>query len=208
LILQMMEQAGPDSLRAVLDSVFADPAYRWAERPALLGWLDRGWRWLTSALQQFQDDNPVLFHWFYLALIAILAVIILHAAWVVFRTTRAAVAREQSASATAVRAPLTPVWYVERSRELAADGRFAEALMTAFQALVLDLDRRGMVRYRAGKTPREYVREPTLDPADRERMGDLVHRLYRYVFGHEPCGQQEYQAWLEAAGGRWRAAPA
>lgn len=196
-----------DSLRVVLDSVFADPLYDWAERPALMGWFSRGWRWLTQSLQSFQDNNPDLFRWFVVVLIALLAVIVLHAAWVVFRTTREASAADEGPVVPQRQAPRTAVWYQGQAEALAESGRFPEALMAAFHALVLDLDRRGVVRYHPSKTPREYVADRRLAPDDRERLAGLVGGLYRHVFGHEPCGETEYRAWLADASERWHAAP-
>ena len=202
----MVQELRPDALRLVIDSVFANPIYDWAERPAILGWLSRSWQWLVAALQQFQDDNPALFRWFLFALIGVLVVIMLHAAWVMFRTTRAATARAAPSSATSPEMRRTAVWYQDLADRFAGEDRFAEALMAAFQALVLDLDERGMVRYHPSKTPREYVQEHTLVTGDRERLDTLVGSLYRYVFGHEPCGDREYRSWLEAASGGWHAA--
>jgi len=205
VILTMIQEPSVDSLRVVLDSVFAGPAYDWVERPAVLGWLARGWHWLVAILQQFQDDNPALFQWFVFGLIAVLVVIMIHAGWVVFRTTRSATATART-SATPPVTRRTALWYQGQANDLAGEGRHAEALMAAFQALVLDLDERGMVRYHPSKTPREYVNENTLVGGDRERLGSLVRGLYRYVFGHQTCGDDEYRSWLESASGGWHAA--
>jgi len=197
-----------DSLRAVIDSVFADPVYQWSERPAVLGWLADGWRWLTTALQQFQQANPALFRWFQVALVGVLALILLHTLWVMIRTTRAASDRERALGPSPAEAPRTTVWYQDHADALADQGRFTEALLAAFQALVLDLDRRGVVRYHPSKTPQEYTSEATLTVVDRERFGALVGMLYGYVFGHQPCGDLEYRHWLAAASERWHATPA
>ncbi len=202
------QDVAQDTLRAVIDSVFADPVYDWVERPAVLGWLADGWRWLTAALQQFQDANPALFRWFQVALVAVLMLILLHAVWVMVSATRAASGRERPVGNSPPEAPRTTVWYQDRADALATEGRFAEALLAAFQALVLDLDGRGVVRYHPSKTPREYTGEATLTSADRERFGALVGMLYGYVFGHQPCGDPEYRHWLATASERWHATPA
>ena len=204
----MLQGAGPDSLRAVLDSVFAASEYDWAERPALVSWLGRWWQWLIRTLQAFQDNNPGLFRWFVTAMIVILALVVLHAWWVMFRTTREATARDEAPSVKKPQPPRTAVWYHDRAEGLAHEGHFSEALMAAFQALVLDLDRRGLVRYHPSKTPREYVQEEALNSEDRQRLGMLVGTLYQYVFGHEPCGHLQYQTWLAQAADGWHAATA
>lgn len=197
-----------DALRAVIDSVFADPAYDWSERPAVLGWLADGWRWLTTVLREFQDANPALFRWFQVALIVVLLAIILHAVWVVVRTTRAASARDRAVGPAPPEVPRTAGWYQAHADELAGQGQFTEAMLAAFHALILDLDRRGVVRYRPSKTPREYIGEATLTSADQERFGSLVGMLYGYVFGHQPCGDSDYRDWLAMASKRWHATPA
>lgn len=195
-----------DSLRALIDSVFTAPEYDWAERPVLLGWLADGWHWLTTTLQRFQDANPELFRWFQIVLIALLALIILHAMWVMMRTARAAGEYGRAAADSAIEAPRTALWYRDRADVLATDGRFAEALMAVFHALILDLDRRGMVRFHPSKTPREYATETSLASSDRERLGKLVGSLYGYVFGHQQCGPLEYRQWLATAAEGWHAA--
>ena len=77
----------------------------------------------------------------------------------------------------------------------------------AFRALVLDLDRRGLLRFHPSKTPGEYTRDPGLPPAERERLRALVQALYGYAFARRPCGPVEYQSWRGLAGeGRHAAA--
>lgn len=199
-------QASSDSLRAVLDTVFSRREYQWAERPALLGWLADAWNWLTETLRRFQQANPDLFLWFQIALLAILAGIVLHAGWVMLRTARAARQFALRAEAPSVAAPRTAGWFRDRAADLAGDGRFSEALLAAFQALVLDLDHREMLRFHPSKTPGEYAAESAMADLDRERFRSLVSQLYRYVFGHQHCGESEYRRWVESAGEGWHAA--
>src|ERR1044072_6701792 len=70
--------------------------------------------------------------------------------------------------------------------ELAAQGRYAEALGHLFLAVVLELDKRKAVRFHASKTPAEYVGEARLDATARSTLDTLVAPLYRHLLGGGP----------------------
>ena len=78
-----------DSLRAVLDSVFAGPAYVWAEPWRPLAFLSRWWDALLDWLVALNQRNPQAFTLLYWSLVAGLVLIFVHAGWVLFRTVRA-----------------------------------------------------------------------------------------------------------------------
>ena len=185
----------PDSLRAVLDSVFAGPAYRWVERPEPLVQVRRWLAGLTGWLTALRDDNPLAFRIILAALIVVLIAILVHAGWILVRTVRPA--------PPGAGLPVSPTfrrdaaWYRGEAERLAAAGRFAEAMQADFLALILALDRASLVRFHPAKTPREYTREPSLPAPDRAELAELVGALYRYVFAREPCGPAEYRAWRE-----------
>jgi len=203
----MQAPVSPDSLRAVLDSVFTQPAYAWLETPAPLLWLRRAWRWLTEALDTFQADNPGLFKWFVVLLILLLALIMVHAGWVLLKTARATEDEAPRGPGEVAAPPRTAAWYRAEAERLGGVGHYREALAAAFHALVLDLDGRGILRYHPSKTPREYLHDGTLATEDRSRLAALVQGLYGYRFGQRPCGPEEYRAWVDAASARWHAAP-
>ena len=52
-----MAPAGADSLRRVLDSVFAAPAYAWVEKPQALGFL---LRWINAVARRLQGCFMVM----------------------------------------------------------------------------------------------------------------------------------------------------
>jgi hypothetical protein len=195
-----------DSLRVVLDSVFAGPAYDWREQIDPVRWLLYGWNALTSWLSAFREGNPVLYQWFLFALVAVLIFIVVHAAWTMASTFRTGLLVHDGPT----RAPKPEVrdaaWYARRADRYASEGRFAEAIQAAWHALVLELHTGGVVRYRPAKTPGEYARERTLTQEDRARLSRLVVDLYRFVFGREPCTEREYHAWRALAAGDWHAA--
>jgi len=199
-----MDAAQADSLRAVLDSVFAAPAYRWVEQPRPLRLLREWWDALRAWLVAFESGNPALFKAFVIALIALLAAILLHAAWIAARTVRAAGRGDDAYRPTA--APRRDLaWYREAADRAAAEGRYAAALQLAFVALALSLDARGIVRFHPAKTPGDYAREAVLGGEDRARLRSLVAALYRYAFGGEPCGPEDYRRWRDSAA-EWHAA--
>ena len=195
-----------DSLRVVLDSVFAGSAYDWREQIDPLRWLLYGWNALTDWLSALRAGNPVLYQWFVFALVAVLVLIVVHAAWTLARTFRTGrLGRDLPERAPAVE-PRDAAWYARRADRYAREGRFPEAIQAAWHGLLLELDTRGLVRYRPAKTAGEYAEERTLTQADRERLSGLVVDLYRFVFGREPCTEREYHAWRSLAGGDWHAA--
>jgi hypothetical protein len=195
-----------DSLRAVLDSVFAGSAYDWREQIDPVRWLWYGWNALADWLSALREGNPVLYQWFLFALVAILVLIVVHAAWTLARTFRTGQLVRDSRERTPAPEPRDAAWYARQADRYAGERRFAEAIQAAWHALVLELDTRGLVRYRSAKTPGEYAGERTLTPADRERLSGLVVDLYRFVFGREPCTEREYHAWRSLAAGDWHAA--
>ena len=183
----------PDSLRAVLDSVFAGPAYRWVERPEpaaqLRGWLNELEQWLAS----LRDHNPLGFKAFIAALIIVLIAILVHAGWVLVRTVR-----PRSQDTGPIQSPVIRRdrdWYRREAERLAGEGRYPEAMQADFLALVLALDAAQQVRFHPAKTPREYTRESRLDPGLRAELSGLVGALYEYVFARRPCGLAEYREW-------------
>lgn len=188
-----------DSLRQVLDQVFASGAYTWTDPvvgpvPAWVRWLGAAIRWLvglwnrlTSATRAF--STPLL--WLFLALGALLLV---HAA---FRLAAAA-RRERDAEAQGPGRPAVrrdAEWFRTRSAELAAAGRYGEAMVAAFHAAMLGLDRRGAARYHPGRTPAELARTARLADAPLRTLRGLVAELYRAAFGGEEVSPARYREW-------------
>jgi hypothetical protein len=85
------------------------------------------------------------------------------------------------------------------AEQLARAGRYAEALAHRFLAVVLDLDRAEALRFHASKTPAEYVGEARLDETGRATFATLVARLYRHLFGAQPCDEMDYRDFGDAA---------
>jgi hypothetical protein len=195
--------ASPDALRAALDSVFASPAYRWAETPSPIRFLREWWDRLGDWLDGLRAGNPAAFRLLVLALLVALVLVLAHGAWVVWQTVRSGAGPEDRTPGPAARAPRDAAWYLREADRAAAAGRMGDALQLAFVGLALTLDGQGLLRYHASKTPAECVREARLAGADRDRLRELVRALYAYVFGGRPCGPDDYRRWRDDIGRPW-----
>jgi hypothetical protein len=195
-----------DSLRAVLDSVFAAPAYRWTDGPDPLRWarewIGRFFDWLFD----LRSEHPAGFKVLVAAGALVLCAILVHAGVIFWRTVRQATAEESAERRAQGVEERDADWYLRRADEAARAARYAEALRFVFAGVVLRLEATGAVRRAAGKTPADYAREARLAPADRERLRELVRALYRHVYGGEPCDPADYRRWRGAAGDEWHVA--
>jgi len=184
-----------DSLRAVLDSVFAGSAYQWSERREPLRFLRRWWEALGPWLGRLQERHPELFDLLFWLLVMLFAGIVLHGAWIVYRTVRGAHAPRSQSEGPTPPPPRGAEWYRREADRLAGLGHYAEAMQHDFLALVLELDARQVVRFHPSKTPGEYAREARLPDEHRGVLRDLVRELYAVAFAGRSCGRSEYEAW-------------
>lgn len=187
---------GADSLRAVLDSVFAAPKYRWVERPHPFAFLTRWWRELSDWLGLVQERHPDIFWVLFWGLVVVLVAIFVHGAWVMARTLRAAgaPAGAEDAASPEVRGA---AWYRREALRLARLNQYPEAMQADFLALVLELDQRRLLRFHPSKTPHEYTAEAKLAEPSRTAFRELVRTLYGYAFARQPCGAAEFALWRE-----------
>lgn len=191
----------PDSLRRALDQVFARPEYAWTVQRNPLEWLRELWYRLLDWLGSMQGAHPAGFKALLVLLIVVLAALLAHIGYVVWRITRPTVATPSGATARTegglrledARA------HRERAQELVRAARYAEALAHEFVALLLDLERLKAVTFHPSKTPAEYVGEARLDPSGRASLADLVGRLYRHLFGAVPCDEHGFRDFAAAA---------
>ncbi len=191
-----------DSLQAVLDSVFAGPAYQWTERRHPLGFLRDWWQDLGEWLGRLQDRHPDLFQLLFWVLVGLLVGIVLHGAWILYRAVRVANAPRERTRGPVTPPPRDAAWYRQEAERLAGLGRYAEAMHHDFLALVLELDSRRALRFHPSKTPGEYAREARLPDEDRGVLQGVVRDLYAVAFARRPWGPGEYRAWrARLAGG-------
>jgi hypothetical protein len=196
------QAAGPsaDSLRAVLDTVFASKDYQWQSRPDPVSMFTRWMESLQRWVSRLQEGHPVAFRWLLIGLLIMVLAIFAHAAWVFLRAIRSGARLGEGLPAGA--GPRRDrAWYRREADRLAAQGRYAEAVQADFLSLVLALDELRLLKFHPSKTPAEYGMEARLSGEPREEFRDLVRRLYGYAFARRPCGPTEFEDW------RARAAP-
>jgi hypothetical protein len=198
-------QQAEDSLRAVLDSVFASGRYEWSERPDPLAFLRHWWLNLQRWLEALAHSHPDLYLVVLWGAVAVLAAIVLHASWSLYRIVRGATAPPSTSEASASSSLPGSVWFRAEAGRLAREGRYAEAMRADFRGLILELDARSVVRFNPSKTPFEYAREPGLSSPDRGWLEDLVRSLYAFAYAGQPCGPAEFAGWQRKV--EWRASP-
>lgn len=185
----------PDSLRAVLDTVFRAPEYEWVQRPNAFAPLWAKVLEFLEWLRGLEQAAPALYWLILWVLASILVVIVVHAGWVVARTlgaARAPAAADQAGPAAEVHGV---AWYRREAQRLAQQGRYVEAVQADFAGLLLELDQSGTLRFHPSKTPYEYIAELKAGPPVRAEFGALVRALYGYAFARRPCGPEEYASW-------------
>ena len=187
-----------DSLRRVMRRVFAGPEYQWVEQQRLLSWIARQWQHLKDWLDQFSQNHPVGFNIFLVLLVVALVALLVHIGYVMWRIVQPAARTGTAPSPTAL-VVMNAEAHLARAEELAARGRYAEALGHRFVAAVLELDERKALRFHVSKTPAEYVGEARLDQTGRAALASLVAQLYRHLFGAVPLGEAEYRSFGAAA---------
>jgi Domain of unknown function (DUF4129) len=193
-----------DSLRAVLDSVFASPAYDWEGRTDLFAPVRRLALFLLDWLTQWGRAHPVALRLLFWTLLTLLGVLLARAALAVFRGFRRG---DRDSGPLSLPTLKDAKWYRHEAARLSAAGHLLPAMQADFTALMLELDARNLVHYHPSKTPQEYVREVRVTESARTELGDLVWILYRHLFAHEPLNAAATAAWrARTAGNRYAAA--
>lgn len=188
----------PDSLRAVLDSVFAAPQYRWVRRPDAFAPVRRWWAELRQWLQTLHETHPIGYRLVLFAAVAILFAVLIHTGWVLLRTMRSDAARAAASPGPGARWQ-DEAWHRREADRLATQGRFADAIQTDFIALLLALDARRVLKFHPSKTPGEYANETRLAPDAARAFRELVRSVYGYAFARWPCGPGEFAEWRARA---------
>ncbi len=197
-----------DSIRPVLRQVFASPEFAWKEESRSTLIVRQWWRSLGEWLTRLEGDHPTLFQVLVWGLVLGLAAIALHAVWVLVRTTRARPGPRPPGSIMGAAEVRDAAWFAREAERLVRAGRYPAAIQAEFVRLSLELDGHDLLRFHPAKTPREYLAEARLlDPA-RAEFASLVRDLYRYAFGGQPCGPDEFAAWrARAASERYATQP-
>lgn len=181
-----------DSLRAVLDTVFAGAAYDWEPRPDPFAFIRRAWLAFLSWLGDLRDAWPTAFDAAFWVAVVGVVLLVARAAWITTRSFRVAAEEQRAGRATPVK---DARWYRLEAERLAAAGRIVEAMQADFTALILDLDARRVLRFHPAKTPQEYVREAALPEPVRGELASVVWSLYRHAFAREPLPDGAWESW-------------
>lgn len=181
-----------DSLRAVLDSVFAGPAYDWQERPSPFGFFRRWTNFVVDRIAQWGAAHPEALRVLFWILLAVLALILTRAFLTMVRGFTHAARPAGPDLAPVVRDAAS---YRREAEHCFRQGRLLEAMQADFTGLILELDQRRLVRYHPSKTPQEYAGEARLSEPSRAELRDLAWGLYRHLFGTEPVTPALAVAW-------------
>lgn len=196
----------PDSIRAALEEVFAREEFDWTRIPDPLAFLRDWFGDLSRWSVQLQSTHPFVFWLLVLTLAAVLVSLLVHIGYVIWRAVRP-VGSVGGAAPGPRRSPQRDArWHLGETDRLRGEGRYVEALAHRFAALLLDLDRRGAVRFHPSKTPAEYRLELRAHPGAAAGFAELVGRLYGHLFGGEVCGVDDVDEFDRAAtelGGRF-----
>lgn len=193
-----------DSLRAIIDSVVAAPAYQ--ARSPVDPWapVRRLWWAMLDWIMALRGSNPLAYRLLVTAMVLVLVAIVAHAMWIAARTIRAGTMPAERPDLPATSQPRDAAWYAAEADRLAAGGRFAEAMQADFLRLVLELDARRVARFHPSKTPIEYAREATLSPEARQDFRHLVGTLYRHAFARVATSADHWAQWrAQAAADRY-----
>ncbi len=195
----LWQAASADSIRLAVQEVFSAREYDWRFRARSSMW-SRVWSLflrLLDWLDRLHDTHPVGYWALIGLLILILAVILGHFIYVLVRSLRPSA--PVTTLAAAAPPPRDASWHLAEARRLASAGMLTEALGHRYLAMVLELDRRGALRFHPSKTPAEYLREAQLDAAGQSGFAELVWALYRHLFGGVPCAADDWVAFDHAA---------
>lgn len=93
----------------------------------------------------------------------------------------------------------SPSTVLDSARQLAAEGRFEEAMHHLYHGVLLWLDERELAGYEAGKTGGEYAREIRSSEA-KSGFKELLRAFYPVAFGGRPASNDNWSNMQSAAG--------
>lgn len=195
-----------------LRRVYARPELQPREPGPLDGlreWWRRLWARIWESSPSFGDlrsDNPVVY-WLVIGALVAAGLAIL---FFLLRNTLArlddagAAPRPRPAGPVNARARTAAEWE-EEARRAAAGGRFRDAAVALYQALLLRLESAGVIRYDPAKTPGDYRREARRDPRASGALAAFLRGFEPAVFGGRALDGDGYErlraAAAEAGGG-------
>jgi hypothetical protein len=192
-----------------LEEVYARPEFAGPDAVTLMDrirellWRALVWFFdLVGGLRALEHTAPVLF-WIIVAWLVVSALAILgHLLYTTFTAVglgERAVRAGAPAPAAAVPRPRSASDWEAAARRAAQEGRFREASLALYQALLLRLDARGAVRFDPAKTPGDYRREARGHPEARV-LASFLRAFEPVAFGGRSLDPDGYERLRAAAG--------
>jgi len=158
--------------------------------------------WL-SRFGDLRSDNPVIYWLVIGALVAAGVAIVGFLLYSTFsRLEERGAAPRPVAQGPAVNARArTAAEWEDEARRAAAAGRFRDAAVALYQALLLRLEAAGALRYDPAKTPGDYRRETRRDPRAAGALTAFLRGFEPVVFGGRALDGDGYERLRAAAAG-------
>jgi len=193
-----------------LRRTYARPELRPREPGALDG-VREWWRELLSrighwlgGLGNLRGDTPVLYWLMIVVLVAAALAILGYLLWstLLRMEERGAIGTPAAArSATPNARARSAAEWEDEARRAAGEGRYREAAVALYQALLLRLEAAGAVRYDPAKTPGDYRREARRDPRAAGALTAFLRGFEPAVFGGRALDGEGYERLRTAAAG-------
>lgn len=195
-------------VRAALERVYARPELA-PRQPGPMDGVSAFFRRVLGRINEWfesfgalRGDSPVVYYLVIGALVALGLGIIGYFVWKTLSgleeggTTRTA---RGPGPVLDARARTAGEWEDE-ARRAAAAGRFRDAAVALYQALLLRLEAAGILRYDPAKTPGDYRREARRDPRAAGALGTFLRGFEPVVFGGRALDAAGYDRLRGAAG--------
>lgn len=197
----------PPEVRQALEEVYARPEFAPPAGSPLADLFRAVGRWLRRVLDFLIPDFDAgaagdrTLTWLLVVLMAAVAVgVVLHLTGVLPKLWAMRDRGEAAAGRGAGGRPSRAAEWEERARRLAAAGRWREAALALYPALLLRLDERGALRYDPSKTPGDYRREARRSQETRRVLEAYLRVFEPVAFGGRPLDAPGYAGLRATAG--------
>ncbi len=185
------------AVRAARDAVMARPEFRYGPPPSK-SFVEDLWDAWQEWIAAFRTGHPVAFVVVYAAMAVVLVALV---AQIVLTQRMLRRAEFQSdvlddADAAMRRGDASP--FRARAVEHAAAGRYVEAVRDLYAALLVTLDRRGVVRYASSKALLDYRIEASRDAVAARTLDLFAATYHPGSFGRRPPDRAHFEALLAA----------
>ncbi len=202
----MQEAARPTAgeVERALAEVFARPEFSPREPSLLARSLSRALQWIADLLPRptLSEGNARLVWWIVIAIILVAtAALALRLARGLARWWRARERSKVVGVAGGLVAVKPAADWEAAADTAAAEGRWREAVLALYQALLLRLDTAGALRYDPAKTPGDYRREVRRDQRARGALNAFLGPFEPIAFGARPADAAAFERLRTTAAG-------